>query len=125
MRKSFFAKGISLTIFFLMLFCALTFAADKNADKNIVRVQGRIMELDLKKGTMVISERMFVWDQKTTFHNEKGAPVTIEKLRIKAWVYIEGENDEVHKRWVAKKVYLLPKYIGRKERHLYSFIPED
>ncbi len=121
MRKFLFVKGISLTIFFLTVFCALTFAAEMN----IVRVQGRIMELDLKKGTMVISERMFVWDQKTTFHNETGAPVTIEKLRIKAWVYIEGENDEVHKRWVAKKVYLLPKYIGRKERHLYSFIPED
>lgn len=121
MRKSFFAKGISLTIFFLMLFCALTFAADKN----IVRLQGVIMELDLKKNTVVINEKTFFWDQKTTFHNEKGAPVAIEKLRTKAWVYIEGENDEVHKRWVAKKVYLLPKYIGRKERHLYPFIPED
>ena len=79
----------------------------------------------MKKNTVVISERIFVWDQKTTFHNEKGAPIAIEKLRTKAWVYIEGEHDEVHKRWVAKKVYLLPKYINRKELHLYPFIEKN
>lgn len=114
-------KGILLTIFFLLTFSVLTFASEIG----IVKIQGILMSLDLKKSSAVINERTFVWDQNTTFHNENGSPVTVDKLKTKAWVYIEGENDKVHKRWVAKKIYLLPKFIGSKELHLYPFIEQD
>jgi len=88
-------------------------------------MQGVVMSLDLKKSTVVINEMTFVWDQQTTFHNEAGSPITIDKLRTKGWVYIEGENDKAHKRWVAKKIYLLPRFIKSKELHLYPFIQQD
>ncbi len=115
-------KGIILlTILFLLTFSALTFASDTN----IVKMQGFLMSFDLKKNTVVINEMTFVWDQNTVFNNEKGSSVTVDKLKIKTWVYIEGENDKVHKRWVAKKIYVLPKYIEPKERHLYPFIQQD
>jgi len=31
-------------------------------------------------------------------------------------------EDKAHKRAVAKKIYLLPKYIDEKEKNLYPFI---
>ncbi len=114
-------KGILLSVFFLLIFSVLTFAEDMG----IVKMQGVVMSLDLKKSTVVINEKTFVWDQQTTFHNEAGSPIKIEKLRTKGWVYIEGENDKALKRWVAKKIFLLPKFIGRKELHLYPFIEQD
>jgi hypothetical protein len=114
-------KGILLSLFFLLIFSVLTFAEDIS----IVKMQGVMMSLDLKKSTVVINEMTFVWDQHTTFHNEGGSPIAIDKLRTKGWVYIEGENDKVHKRRVAKKIYMLPKYINREERHLYPFIQQD
>jgi len=114
-------KRILITLFFLLIFSVLTFAEDIS----IVKIQGVVMSLDLKKSTVVINEKTFIWDQNTTFHNEVGSPITIDKLRTKGWVYIEGENDKVHKRWVAKKIYLLPKFIDRRQRHLYPFIQAD
>jgi len=114
-------KGILFTIFFLLIFSSLTFGEDKN----ILNIQGVVMVLDLKKSMLVVNEKTFFWDQHTVFYNEKGSSITIDKLKIKGWVYIEGENDKVHKRWVAKKIYLLPKYIGQKERYLYPFIQQD
>ena len=114
-------KGILLSVFFLLIFSALTFAEDIN----IVKIQGVVMSLDLKKSTVVINEMTFVWDQQTAFHNEAGSPITMDKLRTKGWVYIEGEHDKAYKRWVAKKIFLLPKFIGRKELHLYPFIEQD
>jgi hypothetical protein len=48
--------------------------------------------------------------------------VTADKFRAKTWVYIEGGNDSLKKKRLAKKIYLLPKYIGEKEKHLYPFM---
>jgi hypothetical protein len=78
------------------------------------------MELDLKNNRMIVNERTFVWDPNTVFYNEKGSPITADKLRTRGWVYIEGMRH--HKRLVAEKIYLLPKYIHEKEKHLYPFI---
>lgn len=114
-------KGILFTIFFLLIFSSLTFGEDKG----VLNIQGVVMVLDLKKSMLVVNEKTFFWDQNTVFYNEKGAPITIDKLKTKGWVYIEGENDKVRKGWVAKKIYLLPKYIDRKERYLYPFIQQD
>ena len=114
-------KGILLSVFFLLIFSVLTFGEETS----IVKMQGVVMSLDLKKSAVVINEMTFVWDQYTTFHNEAGSPIKIDKFKTKAWVYIEGENDKAHKRWVAKKIYLLPKFIGSKELHLYPFIEQD
>ncbi len=74
MGRKLLTKGI-LFFIFSMIFSSLTFASDKD----IFRVQGTVMEIDLKKGTMIVNEKLFRWDQKTTFLNDKGSPITIDK----------------------------------------------
>ena len=99
-------------------YSTLTYAADGG----MVRVQGKIMEIDLKKNIMTVNERPFAWDQKTTLHNEKGSPTTIDRFRPKTHVYIEGMQDGESKRVLIKKIYLLPKRVEKKDRHLYPFM---
>jgi hypothetical protein len=117
-RKRFINKGTLLLIFSISIISSLTFALDK--DK--IAIQGVVMELDLKKNVMIVNERAFFWDPQTIFYNEKGSPITVDQLRAKTWVYIEGMRDNVKKRAIAGKIYLLPKYINEKEKHLYPFI---
>jgi len=117
-KKRIFYKEVILVIFSIFIFSFLTFASDEG----IVRVQGIVMELDLKKNMMIVNERTFVWDQNTIFYNEKGSPITVDKLRAKTWVYIEGMRENVKKRVVAEKIYLLPKYIDEKEKYRYPFM---
>jgi hypothetical protein len=110
--------GILLSIFFILVISALTFASDKG----IVTTQGVVMALDLEKKTIIINERAFTLDENTIIHNEKGSPVTLDNLRARTWVYIEGVENKAQKRVVVKKIYLLPKYIDGKEKNLYPFI---
>jgi len=111
-------KKVTLPFFLVFLFSGLTFAADKD----IVRFQGVVMDLDLKKNVMVVNERTIAWDQNTLIHNEKGSPIPVDKLTTKTWVYIEGVKDRARTRVMAKKIYFLPKYIHGNEKHLYPFI---
>ena len=120
MKKIVLEITVVLAIVFMPFIFALTFASD--SDKDTVTVQGVIMELDLNTRMMVVNERYFAFDQNTFLHNEKGSPVTQDRLKIKTWVYIEGTPDKAHQRVVARKTYLLPKYIDKKEQHLYPFI---
>ncbi len=118
MKRIILRGGISLSIFFILVISALTFASDKG----IVTTQGVVMALDLKKKVVIINERTFTWDENTIIHNEKGSPVALDNLRARNWVYVEGVEDKAHKRVVVKKIYLLPKYIDGKEKNLYPFI---
>ena len=111
-------KGIPLSVIFIIVFSASVLAAEEE----IVQVQGLMMALDLKKNAMIVNEKIFAFNQNTTFHNDKGAAITIDKLRPKMWVYIEGLKDKTNKRIIARKIYLLPKYIEEKEKRLYPFI---
>lgn len=111
-------KGLILAILLGLIFFQLTLAEVK--DK--VKIQGLLVELNLKSRVMVVNETTFSWDEGTTFNNAKGIPVPLEQFSTKNWVYVEGEHDKARKTMSAKKVYLLPKYIERKERHLYPFI---
>jgi hypothetical protein len=110
---------IGVTILFLTFtISSLTFAGDKD----IVKTQGIIMAIELFKNSMVVNERLVVWDQKTLFYDEKAKSITVDQLKTKNWVYLEGVLDKPNKRVLAKKIYLLPKYIDDKEKHLYPFI---
>jgi len=108
------------TIVFMFILSALAFAQGQDAFK----IQGLIMNVDLQKNMMIVNESTFIWNQNTKFYNEKGSPVTVDKLRVKTWVYIEGLKDSAQKRMMAEKIYILPKYIDRKEKHLYPFFSE-
>ena len=78
--------------------------------------------MDLYKNVMTVNERVFVLDPQTTIKDEKDYPIRIDRLKPEAWVYVEGKNNKAIKKLVAKKIYLLPKYIEKRERHLYPFM---
>jgi hypothetical protein len=109
---------VILIIIVTLMVSALTFASDKY----IVKIQGVVMAVDVKKNIVIVNERSFVCDQHTVIYNEKGTPCTIDKLKERGWVYIEGVPDRANRGNVAKKIYILPKYINEKEKHLYSFM---
>ena len=103
MRKSLLCKVIPLALFFMMIASALTFAQEGDGFK----IQGLIMNLDLWKKMMIVNERTFTWDQNTKFYDEKGSPITVDKLRVKTWVYIVGTRDSAKGRVNGEKIYLL------------------
>lgn len=125
MKKGFFKQIGCVAVIIILATSAVVFAAE--GDK--IKVQGKVMELDLKKMVIVVCEKAFVMDQTTVVCNEKGSPIPNDRLKAQARVYIVGENDQASKRLVARKIYLLPKRIPGKEKHLYPFMqdtpPED
>ena len=120
MKRSGSFTGLVSVILFVLTISSLTFALDKN----IIRIQGRVMEVDFNNNLMIVNERTFVWNQNTAFYNDRGSPTTVDSLRKKTWVYVEGAKDATKKIVIAQKIYILPKYIPGKERHLYPFFQE-
>jgi hypothetical protein len=116
--KILFSKGIIFGIIGIIAFFTLSYASQENE----IKLQGKIMDFDLKRNMMTVNERLFVWDEKTIINNEKGSPITMDQFKPKSWVYIVGERDNVNKRIMIKKIYLLPKRVDKKERNLYPFI---
>ena len=80
------------------------------------------MKLDLKGNVVVVNEKLFMLDQETKFYDSKGSSISVEKFKTKSWVYIQAEKNNTNNQIMIKKIYLLPKYVGKKERHLYSFM---
>jgi hypothetical protein len=91
-------------------------------ESNGVKVQGRVMSLDLYKNVITVNEKTFLLNSQTMIRDEKDHSAGMSRLKPEAWVYVVGENNSAIKKLVAKRIYLLPKYIERKERHLYPFM---
>jgi hypothetical protein len=117
-KKRLLIGGMILVSSYLFIFCTLAFASEEDTAK----IQGIVMALDINKNTMIVNEKLFVWNQNTAIYNDKGSPLTIDKFKPKTWVYIEGERDKNNRQIIIKKIYLLPKYVDKKERHLYPFM---
>ena len=111
-------KVILICVVVLLSTGSLTTAAEKD----MVQFQGVIMTVDLKKQSMVVNERLCTWDKETLINNERGLPIERDRLKTKTWVYIEGVQEKAHGRVLAKAIYLLPKQIDAKDKHLYPFI---
>jgi hypothetical protein len=67
------------------------------------------MRIDLQKNTMVVNEKTFIWDKKTIFLNESGAPFTPDQLKLDRKVHIEGERIGQKRLFLIKEIRLLPK----------------
>ena len=111
-------KGIPLSIIFVLVFSALPLVAEEK----VVGIQAVINTLDLKKNVMIANERLFELNARTTIRNNRGATITIDQLKPKTWVYVEGLRDKKKRGIVAQKIYVIPKYIEEKEKRLYPFI---
>jgi hypothetical protein len=109
--------GIILVAFSILLSSTGTFASEEGI---LMKTHGPIMKMDSKKNIMVVNEKTFIWNKSTVFNDDKGSITGIEKFKTKSWVFIEGETEDQY--IVIKKIYLLPKHVGKKERHLYPFM---
>ena len=114
------AFKIRIPLLFFSVFILSTSALAQDTDT--VKLQGRVMQLDLEKNVMIVNERLFVLDSQTSVRDEKDYPITVDRLKLQSWVYVEGKNNKAIKKLVAKKIYLLPKYVEKRERHLYPFM---
>ncbi len=92
------------------------------SEKDMVQFQGVVMTVDVKKHSIVVNERLCVWNPQTLISDERGLPIEIDRLKAKTWVYVEGIQEKGDRRVFAKAIYLLPKYIDGKEKRLYPFI---
>jgi hypothetical protein len=101
----------------IIVFSTLTFASEEGTYKN----QGSLMNIDHMKNTMIVNERRFAWNQNTAFYDSKGFLTGIDGFKPKSWVYIEGKK-HINNIILIEKIYLLPKYVGKKEKHRYPFM---
>ena len=111
-------KSSVFILVFIVSVSGLTFAAEKD----MVQFQGVLMTVDVKNRSMVINEKLCVWNHQTLINDATGSPTTFDRLQTKNWVYIEGVYEKPHHRIVAKTIYLLPNRIDEKEKGLYPFI---
>lgn len=116
MKNCILTGAIILLAFSILPFSTLTFASEEGTPKT----QGPIMKIDFNKNIMVVNEKTFIWNKTTIFSDDKESIIGKERFKPKSWVFIEGEKGD--KYIVIKKVYLLPKYVDKTERHLYPFM---
>jgi hypothetical protein len=116
--QHFLKRGTMLIAVALLIFSSWTIVSAEE-----VKLQGMIMNIDLKQNTMVVNEKTFTWDQGTTIFDDRSSPITLDRFKQTAWVYIQGEKNENYKIKI-RKIYLLPRQILRKERPLYPFMDE-
>ena len=117
MKTTFLGKIIAVALLILLLSSIQAFAAEQG----VLRFQGKMVGLSLKKTKMTVNERQLVWDSKSLFYDEKGSPAKVETLKKYGWVYIVAIRQK-NRPILIQKLYHLPKYIGKKERHLYPFM---
>jgi len=110
-------KTIILAILLPLVVCTLTFGGEGD----ILKFQGLVMTVDVKRNSLVVNERLIVWDKNTVVSNERGTPASIERLKARDWVFVEGVLNESLKKIDAKRIYVLPKRIDGKEKRQYSF----
>jgi len=106
MRNPIFKKKIPLIAVLLFLAISFVWATDKvwAADNSIRNTRGKVETVDLKKKFFVVNESEYFWIYDTTFSDEKGAPVKIERLKPKASVFIEWRHVKGGRKRIAKRV---------------------
>ena len=106
MKIEFFRKEAILMVCFIFLFSALGFAQGKD----VVRMVRNVMDLDVSKTMLIVSENSFVWDKNTLFYDEEGSPISITADRLAKGTLVSIEATWIkNKPYMIKKIYLLPK----------------
>jgi hypothetical protein len=96
----FFGKEVALIVCFVLLFSAFTFAAE---DK-VMKIQGKVMSLDVAKKKVVVNEKTFIWDLNSIFYDEKGSPIPITADRL-----TKGTGVSIEATWIKNKPYIIKK----------------
>ena len=100
MRNPIFKKQIPLIAVLLFLTFSLVLAADNN----IKKTRGKVETVDLKKKFFVVNESQYFWNHDTTFSDEKGTLLKVDRLKPQASVYIEWKSVKGSRERIAKRV---------------------
>ena len=100
MTSPIFRKGIPLIAVLLFLNISLVLAADSM----IKNTRGKVEIVDVKKKVFVVNESEYFWNQITTFSDEKGTPLKIDRVKPQASVYIQWESVKGSRKRIAKRV---------------------
>lgn len=110
-------RTIILALLLPLVMCTLTFGGEGD----ILKFQGVVMTVDIKRNALVVNEKLIVWNKNTVVSNERGTPASIERLKVRDWVFVEGVLNRSEKRIEATRIYVLPKRIDGKEKRQYPF----
>ena len=109
MKIKFFGTMMTLVISSMLLFSALALAAEPQ----VVTIEGRIMDWDLKKNMIVVNEKCFFWNAATLFYDAngialKGDRFNAEQLKMNTLVNIEAVKTSGKRQFIIKMISLLP-----------------
>jgi len=110
------------SLYFFMVFIFTPYSSCFSSDGDISKLQGVVMEIDFKNNLFFVNEKPFIFDKNTIISDEKGNTIPLDRIKKNVWVYIEWSGSIEKKNAVAKKIYLLPRYIDKKDKNLYQFI---
>ncbi len=92
-------------------------------DSAVFRTQGLVNPGgNLKAGYLLINEMRVYLNGATQIVDYQGRTLQPTEIKAKRWVYVELEKDAALKRMRARRIYLLPHYIGRAEKKQYAFM---
>ena len=106
----------------ILLSVLLMWGTAFTAEQTLMKFHGVVMDVDLKTNVCVVNEKQVHWFSYTSLNNEKGVLASIENLKVKDWVYVEGVNSTVNKRIEARRMPLLSKRTEENEKGFYPFI---
>ena len=107
---------VGCVLLFMTTFCF----ANENST---LRTQGLINPGgNPKAGYLLINEMKIYIDQKTQLMDIHKGSIPLSEFRPKRWVYLEIEKDPNEKKFIARKIYLLPHYVNPKEKGRFSFM---
>lgn len=107
MRKK-YLKNIYLSIILILSVYSLSLSFDSENEMN--KIQGIVMEIDLKKNLIIVNERPIFLDQNTLIQDSRGISIFLDSIKKGSLVYIEWANNTEKNRPSAKRIYLLPEY---------------
>lgn len=99
MKNPIFRKAIPLIGILLLFTFSFALAAD-----NVKSTRGKVATVDLKGKFFIVNESKYTWNHNTTFSDEKGMPLKIDRLKQKALVFIEWEPVKGNWKRIAKRV---------------------
>ena len=113
-------------VFCLILTGAIVLCLPRAAflkDSPAIVTQGLINPGDhLKAGYILVNEMRIYLNASTQIMDHRGGPLKATDLKPKKWVYLELEKDRARNILKARKIYLLPHYVGADKKKQYAFM---
>jgi hypothetical protein len=106
--KGFVRKTMILSLAVQLAWCAVSLASETR------RGQGLVMQMDTKTQTLVVHEKLFRYDRNTKVTDLKGAPIGIDKIKVKTRVSMEWVEGKPGEACLIKTISIVPRRVDKK-----------